>query len=49
MILEKLGGSTMLQYAFVSVWDPQLCNQVMPPEVKDISDTQICANGKYIL
>jgi len=43
---KKLGGSTKLQYAAVSVWDPKKCEEVMPPEVKNILDTQICANGK---
>ncbi|CAG9764106.1 unnamed protein product [Ceutorhynchus assimilis] len=43
---RKLGGSSVLQFASVTVWNSKLCNDVMPPEVKNISDTQICANGR---
>ncbi|XP_072389748.1 venom protease-like [Diabrotica undecimpunctata] len=43
---RKLGGSPVLQFATVYVWDHKLCNQVVPPEVQPIIYSQLCANGK---
>lgn len=43
---RKLGGSPVLQFASVYVWEHQTCNRVVPPEVQPIIYSQLCANGK---
>ncbi|KAJ8985967.1 hypothetical protein NQ317_010725 [Molorchus minor] len=42
----KLGGSPLLQYASVRVWEQSSCNKVIPPQVQPISENQLCANGR---
>lgn len=44
--LANLGGSTTLQYAIVTGWDPQKCDEAIPPEARPLKPSQICANGK---
>jgi len=41
----ELGGSTKLMYAEVTVWDQNICNNSVPPKIRPIRDSQLCANG----
>jgi secreted trypsin-like serine protease len=41
----NLGGSTSLQYAVVTVWNHTACIKSVPPDVRPIQTTQLCANG----
>jgi hypothetical protein len=41
----NLGGSTSLQYAVVTVWNHTACLKSVPPDVRPIQTTQLCANG----
>lgn len=34
-----------MQFASIKVWNQNLCNLSVSPEVKPIDDNQICANG----
>lgn len=43
--LANLGGATHLQFATIKVWDQNICNLSVSPDVKPIDDRQICANG----
>ncbi|XP_018569145.2 melanization protease 1-like [Anoplophora glabripennis] len=43
---RNVGGSPVLQFAFVQIWNQSECNKVVPPEVQPITENQICANGR---
>lgn len=43
---RNIGGSSTLQYANVFVWDLEKCNRVLPLEVRNLTDSQLCANGR---
>ncbi|KAJ8925742.1 hypothetical protein NQ315_009590 [Exocentrus adspersus] len=43
---KKVGGSPVLQFANVRIWNQSDCNLVVPPEVKPLADNQFCANGR---
>lgn len=43
---DSIGGSLKLMYTVVNVWDNLKCNSSVPPKIRPIRESQICANGK---
>lgn len=41
----NVGGSSILQYAEVKVWDQGRCNASVPPRIRPVRESQLCANG----
>lgn len=39
-------GSAVLQYALINIWQTKICNNALSSEVRPLTDTQICGNGK---
>lgn len=42
----NVGGSSKLMFTTVLVWDHLKCNSSVPPRIRPIRESQICANGK---
>ncbi|KAI4467778.1 tryptase-related [Holotrichia oblita] len=39
-------SSSLLQYALINTWQTKICNNLLSPAIRPLTETQICGNGK---